>query len=163
MKFQSQKLQHQNYSVCEDAVNNVLRPMDGSVFTPCYCTLVSKYYCLENKVSENRLHTQSVLYLIIIVKKNLWQTCLQAFKMHTSQYVANGVCINTHKLMMSFPAASVCIAPVSFLKYTTYSSNTVVSPMTTKIIGGTVINETADTNSTIKLQQIPYTSSDHHQ
>ena len=49
---------------------------------------------------------------------------------------------------MSFPAL-----PVSFLKYTTYSSNTEVSPMTTKIIGGTAINETADTNSTIKLQQ----------
>ena len=39
--------------------------------------------------------------------------------------------------MMSFPAASVNIAPVSFLKYTTYSSNTVVSPMMTKTIGGT--------------------------
>jgi len=68
---------------------------------------------------------------------------------------------------MSFPALSVNISPVSFLKYTTYSSNTVVSPMMTKIIGGTVINETADTNSMIKLQQIPfqckYTSSDHHQ
>jgi len=35
----------------------------------------------------------------------------------------------------------------------TYSSNTVVSPMMTKIIGGTAINETADTNSTIKLLQ----------
>jgi len=38
--------------------------------------------------------------------------------------------------MMSFPAASVSISPASFLKYTTYSSNTVVSPMMTKIIGG---------------------------
>jgi len=58
--------------------------------------------------------------------------------------------------MMSFPAASVGIAPVSFLKYTTYSSKTVVSPMMTKIIGGAERSETADTNSTIKLQQIPF-------
>ena len=43
--------------------------------------------------------------------------------------------------MMSFPALSVNISPASFLKYTTYSSNTVVSPMTTKIIGGAVISE----------------------
>jgi len=40
-------------------------------------------------------------------------------------------------MMMPFPALSVNIAPVSFLKYTTYSSNTVVSPMMTKTIGGT--------------------------
>ena len=56
--------------------------------------------------------------------------------------------------MMSFPAASVNIAPVSFLKYTTYSSNTVVSPMTTKIIGGTVISETEDTISMIKFNSL---------
>ena len=44
--------------------------------------------------------------------------------------------ITTYKLMLSYPALSVNI-PVSFLEYTTYSSRTVVSPMTTKIIGGT--------------------------
>ena len=43
---------------------------------------------------------------------------------------------------MPFPALSVTISPASFLKYTTYSSNTVVSPMMTKIIGGAVISET---------------------
>ena len=56
--------------------------------------------------------------------------------------------------MMLFPAASVNIAPVSFLKYTTYSSNTVVSPMTTKIIGGTVISETEDTILMIKFNSL---------
>jgi len=53
--------------------------------------------------------------------------------------------------MVSVPAASVCIAPVSFRKYTTNSSNTVNSPMMTKIIGGTVISETEDTISMIKI------------
>ena len=42
---------------------------------------------------------------------------------------------------MPFSALSVNISPASFLKYTTYSSNTVVSPMMTKIIGGAVISE----------------------
>ena len=45
---------------------------------------------------------------------------------------------------MPFPALSVNISPASFLKYTTYSSNTVVSPMMTKTIGGAERRETAD-------------------
>ena len=46
--------------------------------------------------------------------------------------------------MMSFPALSVNISPASFLTYITYSSNAMVSPMTTKIIGGAEGSETAD-------------------
>jgi len=46
---------------------------------------------------------------------------------------------------MRFPALSVNISPASFLKYTTYPSKTVVSPMMTKIIGGAERSETADT------------------
>jgi len=46
--------------------------------------------------------------------------------------------------MMSFPALSVSISPASFLAYITYSSNAMVSPMTTKIMGGAEGSETAD-------------------
>ena len=52
--------------------------------------------------------------------------------------------------MMSFPALSVNIPPVSFLAYTTYSSRTVVSPMTTKITGGTERSEMTNTTSTMQ-------------
>ena len=50
--------------------------------------------------------------------------------------------------MMSFPALSVNISPASFLTYITYSSNAMVSPMTTKIIGGAEGSETEDSYNT---------------
>ena len=55
--------------------------------------------------------------------------------------------------MMSFPALSVNISPASFLKYTTYPSNSVVSPMMTNTMGGAERNETYS-NSTVEKMHI---------
>ena len=134
-----------------------------------YSWLVKSGSIIALKTKFLRINYLLKLFFYLTIVKTVVAN-LQASIQNTNikqHHVANGVCISTHKLiMLSFPAASVNIAPVvSFLMYTTYSSKTVVSPMTTKIIGGTVINEIADTISTMKLQHIhfqcKYTLSDH--